>query len=118
MTAAAGLRWTRWRVDDVSFLPPFDLHTCTVHQDGSAVDVTGSGYFIRFRDDIDNDYRCVVIRRGPRGGLCRTNGSVTDVLPFVVLAWRGADRTPDPLLNWLSDVLDPVTALRFAATVG
>lgn len=118
MTPAADLRWTRWRVDDVSFLPPFDVHTCVTHQDDSAVDVTGSGHFIRLRHDGVNDDRCVVIRRGPRGGLYRTNGSVTDVLPFVALAWQGADRAPDSLLRWLSNILDPVTALRFAARIG
>jgi hypothetical protein len=117
MTDLPELRWTRWRVNDVSFLPPFDSYTCSTHLGDSAVDVTGSNLFVRLRDDGVNNNRCVVIRRGPRGGYTRTNGSVEDALPFIALAWRGADRMPDSLLSWLSGIMDPMELLRFGATL-
>jgi hypothetical protein len=112
MTDLPKLSWKRWRVPDPNPLQVFSIFLWEDY-DSDAIDVTGSGYWVRLRPASEDE--SVVVRRTPRGGLHRAYCLLGEALPFAALAVRSADDGPDQLLSVLPRLLDPMAILRFAA---
>lgn len=112
MTDLPRLSWKRWRTPDPNPLQAFEIFLWEDY-DSDWIDVTGSGYWIRLKPVGEGE--SVVVRRSPRGGLHRAYCPLAEALPFVAVALRSADESPDRLISYLPRLLDPMAMLRFAA---